>query len=74
MELIGAMFILFFFGLGFVLFAFWIWAFVQVLKQSDEQGYQYGNQLIWILILLFLNFLGALLYYFMEYRSRPSAG
>jgi hypothetical protein len=56
-------------GLGIGLLVLWIWALVKVLQKSDEAGYHTGNQLIWILLLVFLGPLGAALYYFLEHRQ-----
>jgi uncharacterized membrane protein len=51
------------------LLVLWIWALVKVLQKSDEAGYHTGNQLIWILLLIFLGPVGAALYYFLEHRQ-----
>ncbi len=70
MELIFVPFFILAFAIGIGFFVFWIWAFIQVLQHSDEQGYRNGNQLIWVLVLLFLTGLGAILYYFLEHQPR----
>ena len=74
MEFIGFTFIFFLLALGLAATVFWIWAFIKILQHNDSQGYQNGNQLIWVLVVLFLNLLGAVLYYFLEYRPRVESG
>jgi uncharacterized membrane protein len=73
-DILGGLLVFFFIVVGVAFFVFWIWAFIQVLQRSDEQGYKNGNQLIWVLILLFLTGLGAILYYFLEHRPRTTSG
>ncbi len=57
--LFGAfMIIIMFFGL-----AFWLWMLIDVMKRKS------GDKLSWVLVIVFLNVLGAVLYYFMVYRA-----
>lgn len=42
--------------------AFWIWGLVHLLKNTALQG---TDKIVWILVLLLLNALGALLYFFL---------
>lgn len=55
-----------FFGvLGIVSIAglvLWIWALVDCLQVPDDSMYESGNKLVWVLIIVFLNWIGALLY------------
>jgi hypothetical protein len=58
-------------GLIFVLFAlassvFWIWMLVAAIGREQEPS----ERVIWVLVILFLHFVGALLYFFMRY-TRP---
>ena len=60
----GGMFALFpcGFGLfGLLLFVFWIWMLIDCLQRDFGDG---SEKLIWVLVLVFLNFVGALIYYF----------
>lgn len=41
---------------------FWIWMLVDCLQNQSFQG---NDKLIWIVVLVFLNVLGAALYYFL---------
>ncbi len=40
----------------------WIWALVDCVQVPDDSMYQSGNKLVWVLIIVFLNWIGALLY------------
>jgi hypothetical protein len=44
-------------------FAFWIWMLVDCLGREPSEG---NEKLVWVLVLIFLNWLGALLYYFVR--------
>ena len=52
-------FILVFAGLGLAAFAFWIWMLVDCLTKESSEG---NDKIVWVLIILFLNWLGALIY------------
>ncbi len=43
---------------------FWIWMLADLLERKTE------DKLVWTLVLLFLNIIGAIMYYFMVY-SKP---
>ena len=49
--------------LGFV---FWLWMLIDCLKRSDDKFAIGGNnaKLIWVLVIIFTGFIGALIYYF----------
>lgn len=57
------------FGLGLLLIAFlvvgalvvWVWALVDAIRTPDG-AFQTGNQLVWVLVILFGNLIGAILY------------
>lgn len=55
-----------FFGLIGVLsiagLVLWIWALVDCVQVPDDSMYQSGNKLVWVLIIVLLNWIGALLY------------
>lgn len=46
---------------------FWVWMLVDCLmNESNEKN----EKLLWALVLLFTNVLGAVLYFFLRYRER----
>ncbi|TAL46901.1 PLDc_N domain-containing protein [archaeon] len=56
------------FGLfGLVVFAafsiFWLWMLIDLLQRKTP------DKLVWVLVLIFLNFLGAVLYYLLVYSK-----
>ena len=64
------------FGFGFLIFflalaAFWIWALVDCLRVPDDSMYQYGNKVIWVLVIVLLQTLGAIIYLVV---GRPKPG
>lgn len=69
-----------FFGvLGIVSIAglvLWIWALVDCIQVPDDSMYESGNKLVWVLIIVFLNWIGALLYLLIgrPRGPRPSSG
>ena len=42
-------------------FAVWLYALIDVIRTPDHQ-FQTGTQLIWVLVVLFANIVGALIY------------
>ena len=62
-----------FFGIFFLAAAFfWIWALVDCLRVPDDSMYQSGNKLIWVLVIVLLQALGALIYLIVG-RPKPGA-
>ena len=57
--------------LALALFVFWLWMLVDCLKRPDEKFAVGGSyaKLIWVLVILFAQIIGALLYYFLIERS-----
>jgi hypothetical protein len=60
-----------FFG-GFMLFgacafAFWIWMLVDCLKFESSEG---NDKLVWVLVIVLTNWVGALIYYFVRRGER----
>ena len=45
-------------------FIFWLMMLIDAIKNQDE------NKVMWIILIIFLNFLGALIYYFVGKRGR----
>lgn len=52
---------------GLLLFAFWVWMLVSALK-NEPAG---EDRIVWILVIILTGPIGALIYAFMRYRSRP---
>jgi len=48
-----------------LLFVFWIWMLVDAIMKK-----KFEDKLVWILVIIFLHFIGALLYYFLVYRKQ----
>ena len=67
MELIGAMM---WFGILFLviilgLVIFWMWMLVDLLQRK-----KFEDKLVWVMVLIFLNVLGAILYYSLVYARK----
>jgi hypothetical protein len=54
---------------GLAAFGVWVWALVDAIKTPDG-SFRAGNQLIWVLVILFGNLLGAIIYLVV---GRPAA-
>jgi H+/Cl- antiporter ClcA len=55
-------------GIGF--FAIWIWMLVDLLQRDEKDlGPGANNKVIWLLVLLLTNGIGAIVYYFMIYNK-----
>ncbi len=61
---LGAMAVLFI--IGILAFIFWLMMLIHAIKQPIE------HKPLWIIILLFFGFIGAVVYYFAVKRSTPS--
>jgi uncharacterized membrane protein YphA (DoxX/SURF4 family) len=44
----------------FIVFVFWLWMLIDLLKRK-----KFEDKLVWVLVLVFLNLIGAILYYFL---------
>ena len=51
--------------IGFLGTIFWGWMLVDVLKRE-----KFEDKLIWVIVIVFLHFIGALLYYFIIYKKK----
>ena len=51
-----------------LLFWFWITALVDMLQNTAIQG---TEKIVWVLVIIFLNILGAILYFFIAPKSLP---
>ena len=47
--------------IGLLYFGFWLWMFIDCLKNPRIQG---TEKLVWVLVILFVHVLGPLLYFF----------
>jgi hypothetical protein len=45
--------------IGLVVFIFWIWMLIDAIQNPRLTG---GQRVAWVLVIFFLNFLGALIY------------
>lgn len=55
------------FGVVVGVFAFWVWMIIECATKEPSEG---NDKLIWILVILLLNWLGALIYYFARRPKR----
>jgi hypothetical protein len=53
---------LFFLALIVGAIVFWVWALVDCIRVSDDSMYRAGNKLIWVLVIVFLQWIGAIIY------------
>jgi len=68
MEIILLMAIfLIFLPLVLALFAFWIWMLISAIQNN---GLAEGEKIAWVLVIVFLHWLGAILYYFIGHPKR----
>ena len=52
---------------GLVLFAFWVWMLVHCLQNQALVG---NEKLVWVLVIVFTHFLGAVIYFFVGRPKR----
>jgi hypothetical protein len=52
---------------GIAIMAFWVWMLIDCATRESDQG---NTKLVWVIIILFANFLGALLYYLVRRPQR----
>lgn len=53
--------------IGLIIFAFWIWMLIDAIQ---NRGLTAGEKVGWVLAVVFLHFLGALLYFFIGRPKR----
>lgn len=61
-------------SLGFL--AFWIWMLIDVVKRDDNDfadNNSKDQKVIWLLLIIFTSYIGALIYYFVVYSPRKKA-
>ena len=56
---------------GLLLFAFWIWMLIHAIT---NRGLSDGEKIAWVLVVLFLHFLGAVIYFFVGRPKGSAAG
>lgn len=49
---------------------FWVWMLIDCAMQEPSEG---NDKVVWVLIILFANVIGALVYYFVRRPQRRSA-
>ena len=72
---VGIAFVLLIGGLilaGIALFALWLWMLVDCAQAPEPPG-DSNHRLVWILIIVFTGWIGALLYFFLVRRPRIAA-
>ncbi|MGE9295532.1 MAG: PLDc N-terminal domain-containing protein [Puniceicoccales bacterium] len=57
------------FAINLALFAFWIWMLIDCVTHEPSEG---NDKIIWVLIIVLLNFIGALVYFFVRRTARKS--
>lgn len=65
--MLTASFSLFFLLLGFTGLVFWVWMIVDCATKEPSQG---NDKIVWILVIIFTNWIGALIYYFVRRPQR----
>ncbi|QDT94327.1 PLDc N-terminal domain-containing protein [Gimesia algae] len=67
MSLLGLLFFLISMALSLLLFVLWIWMLIDCVKYEPSTG---NDKIIWVLVIVLLNGIGALLYYFIRRPER----
>ena len=60
---------LFLFPLLLALFAFWIWMLISAIQNKSLTE---GEKIAWVLVIVFVHWLGALLYFFVGHPKRKT--
>lgn len=61
---LGLFIMLFAVLIGLAVFGFWLWMLIDCLVRQEE------DKLVWLLVIFFLSFVGALVYYFVARKKR----
>jgi len=61
----------FFMILAIASLVLWIWALVDAIQVPDDSMYRSGTKLVWVLVIVFLQVIGAIIYLVI---GRPSKG
>ena len=68
-AIIPLLFMLIVTGVGLLGFGFWIWALVDCVTKEPSKG---NEKIMWVLIIVLLQLLGALIYFFVRRPQRIS--
>lgn len=72
-KLFGAMgfpvYMLIFFLIGILATVFWIWMLIDCATKEPSQG---NDKVVWIIIIVFTQIIGALIYYFVRRPKRKA--
>jgi hypothetical protein len=69
--MVAGVFGIFFLAVALCGFAFWLWMLVDCATNESDQG---NTKIVWILIILFANIVGALAYFVVRRPQRAYAG
>lgn len=58
----GSLFLIVFLPLVLVGFIIWLWALIDAIRVPDDSMYRAGNKLIWVLVIVFAQLIGAIVY------------
>jgi hypothetical protein len=61
----GILLFLFFIVLGLLALVFWIWMLIDAIQNPRLDG---TEKIVWVLVIIFVNWLGALIYYLVGRR------
>ena len=67
--MVGAFYLMIVFLISLLFFIFWVIMLVDAATRNFKES---AEKIIWILVILFVNFLGALIYYFVVYQKDKS--
>ncbi|WP_417379445.1 PLDc N-terminal domain-containing protein [Gimesia sp.] len=67
MSILGLLFFLISMALSLLLFVLWIWMLIDCVKYEPSTG---NEKIIWVLVIVLLNGIGALLYYIIRRPER----
>ena len=63
--ILGILGVLFVIGLALLVFVFWIWMLIDAIRNPGLSG---TERIVWVLVVIFLNWLGALIYFLVGRR------
>jgi len=64
---LGILFFLFAAAFALLVFVFWIWILIDAIQNRSLSG---TEKIVWVLVIIFLHFLGALIYFFAGRSNR----
>ncbi|MDG6243299.1 MAG: PLD nuclease N-terminal domain-containing protein [Methanolobus sp.] len=56
-----------FFGIGIIGTLFWLWMLIDCATKEPSEG---NDKLIWVIVIIFANLLGAIIYFFVRRPKR----